>query len=94
MPKKKLSFEKSLEQLEQVVEEMESGDVPLDKCIDLYEKGVKLANFCTKELDAAEKRIEKLNKKSDGSFDTTPFDEADDDDDSPENDTDESNVPF
>ncbi|RLD12100.1 MAG: exodeoxyribonuclease VII small subunit [Chlamydiae bacterium] len=77
MAKKKQSFEDSLAQLENVVGKMEGGDIPLDECIDLYEKGVKLAGFCAKELDAAEKRIEKLHKKNEGEFETTPFDEDD-----------------
>jgi len=74
MPKKKQSFEESIAQLEDVVGKMEGGEIPLDECINLYEKGVKLAGFCAKELDEAEKRIEKLQKKSDGEFETTPFD--------------------
>ena len=48
MTKKKQSFEQSLTQLEDVVGKMESGEIPLDKCIDLYENGVKLADFCAK----------------------------------------------
>ena len=90
MTKKKISFEESLSQLENVVGKMEGGEIPLDECIDLYEKGVKLADFCAKELDAAEKRIEKLQKKSEGKFETTPFD------DEPDEETSDSNgdVPF
>jgi len=90
MTKKKQSFEESLTQLENVVGKMEGGEIPLDECIDLYEKGVKLADFCAKELDAAEKRIEKLQKKSEEEFETTPFDEASDEGTSDSN----SNVPF
>jgi len=90
MTKKKQSFEESLVQLEEVVGKMESGEIPLDECIDLYEKGVKLAGFCAKELDAAEKRIEKLQKKSEGEFETTPFDDEKNNDASEPN----SNVPF
>jgi len=88
MPKKKQSFEESLSQLEKVVDKMESGDVPLDKCLDLYEKGVKLADACAAELSEAEKRIEKLHKKNEEKFETTPFD------DEPEEETTDSNVPF
>ena len=93
MPKKKISFEEALEQLEKVVDDMESGDISLDKCIDLYEKGVKLADFCTKELDSAEKRIEKLHKKTDGNFDTTPFDDSHDNNEETDSEND-SSVPF
>ncbi|MCK5852294.1 exodeoxyribonuclease VII small subunit [bacterium] len=90
MTKKKQSFEQSLTQLEDVVGKMESGEIPLDKCIDLYENGVKLADFCAKELDAAEKRIEKLHKKNEGEFETTPFDDKQEEETSDSN----SNVPF
>jgi len=90
MPKKKQSFEQSLTQLEDVVGKMESGEIPLDKCIDLYENGVKLADFCAKELDAAEKRIEKLHKKNEGEFEITPFDDKPEEESSDSN----SNVPF
>ena len=90
MTKKKQSFEQSLQQLEDVVGKMESGEIPLDKCIDLYENGVKLADFCAKELDAAEKRIEKLHKKNEGEFEITPFDEQPDEKISGS----ESSVPF
>ena len=90
MTKKKQSFEESLAQLENVVGKMEGGEIPLDECIDLYEKGVKLADFCAKELDAAEKRIEKLQKKPGGEFETTPFDEEPDEETSDS----DSKVPF
>jgi len=90
MTKKKQSFEESLTQLENVVGKMEGGEIPLDECIDLYEKGVKLAGFCAKELDTAEKRIEKLQKKSGEEFETTPFDEGPDKETSDS----DSNAPF
>ena len=90
MPKKKQSFEESIAQLEDVVGKMEGGEIPLDECIDLYEKGVKLADACTAELSAAEKRIEKLHKKNEGKFETTPFDDEPDESTSDSN----ANVPF
>jgi exodeoxyribonuclease VII small subunit len=75
MAKRKKTFEESLEELEQVVEKIESGDLPLDKCLDEYEKGIKLADFCARELDAAEKRIEKLKKTKTGEYVTVPLDD-------------------
>jgi exodeoxyribonuclease VII small subunit len=86
MAKRKKTFEESLEELEQVVEKIESGDLPLDKCLDEYEKGIKLADFCARELDAAEKRIEKLKKTKTGEYTTVPLD----DDESGQPDTDNS----
>jgi len=74
MAKRKPAFEEALRELEQIVEKIESGDLSLDACLDEYEKGIKLADFCAKELDAARKRIEKLRKTDDGEFVTEPLD--------------------
>ncbi len=76
MAKRKQTFEQSLKNLEEVVEKMESGELPLDKCLDQYEKGVKLAAFCARELDAAQQRIEKLQKDEKGEFATEPMEDA------------------
>ena len=81
MAKKKKTFEESLAELEQVVEKIEGGDLPLDKCLDEYEKGITLADFCARELDVAEKRIEKLQKTRSGEFTTVPLDDEQDDQD-------------
>jgi len=75
MNKKKQTFENALEELEKVVENMESGELELDKCLEEYERGVKLADFCSKELDAAKKRIEKLKKNKAGEFETEELEE-------------------
>lgn len=77
MAKKKVTFEQALKELEGVVDRMETGDLPLEQCLEQYEKGVLLAQFCAKELDAAEKRIEKLRRKEDGSFATEPLEAVD-----------------
>jgi exodeoxyribonuclease VII small subunit len=68
------SFEKSIEKLEKTVQEMEQGEVNLDNMLQKFEEGMKLAKFCTKKLDEAEKKIEILIKKQDGTIETTPFD--------------------
>ena len=78
MATKKQSFEDSLKKLEDVVDKMESGDIPLNECLDLYETGVKLSDFCAKELDAAEKRREKLQKDHTGGLETIPLDDNED----------------
>jgi exodeoxyribonuclease VII small subunit len=57
-------FEDSLERLETIVEKMESGDLTLDQAMKYYEEGIRLSRFCYKKLDEAEKKIEKLVKKS------------------------------
>lgn len=61
-----LSFEQALRELEGVVRRLESGDVPLDESIDLYERGEQLRKACQKRLDAAQARIEKIVAGPDG----------------------------
>lgn len=72
-----LSFEQALRELEGVVRRLESGDVPLDESIDLYERGEQLRKACQKRLDAAQARIEKIVQGADGEVrGTAPFDAA------------------
>lgn len=73
-----LSFEDALVALEQIVQQLERGDVPLDQSIDLYERGEKLREACQKRLDAAQARIEKIVTGPGGvAAGTAPFDKAD-----------------
>ncbi len=73
----RMSFEDALRALEEVVTQLERGDVPLDDSITLYERGEKLRAACQKRLDAAQARIEKIVAGSDGRpAGTAPFGEA------------------
>ncbi len=56
-------FESAIAELETIVKALEEGDLPLEKSLELYERGVQLARFCQARLDEAEKRIEILNEK-------------------------------
>ncbi len=58
--KEELSFEEGLEKLEALVEEMESGDLPLEKLLIKYESGSELVKKCEAKLKEAELKIEKL----------------------------------
>ena len=70
-----LSFEDALRELETIVRQLESGEVPLEDSISLYEKGEKLRQHCQKRLDAAQARIEKIVTGPDGApVSTQPFD--------------------
>ena len=60
-----LSFEAGLQQLETIVKEMESGELPLERALELFERGMKLSDACRKQLEEAETRIEKLVRKGD-----------------------------
>ncbi len=76
--KKPQGFEKSLERLESVVEEMEGGDLSLEDMIKRFEEGQKLIGFCSKKLDEVERKIEMLIKKDNGETEAVPFeDDAD-----------------
>ena len=59
------SFEANLSELETVVRELEGGDLPLERALVLFEKGVGLADSCRKQLEEAETRVEMLLKKND-----------------------------
>ena len=72
-----MSFEDALRALEDVVRKLESGDVPLDDSITLYEKGEALRLHCQKRLDAAQARIERIVNGPDGTpVAAQPFDAA------------------
>lgn len=73
----KISFEKALEQLEGIVQEMESGDLTLDNALKKFEEGVKLSQFCSKKLEETEKKITLLMEQADGSINETQFDPED-----------------
>lgn len=57
------SFERELEELEAVVKKLESGDLPLEESLKLFERGVALSDSCRHQLDAAETRVEQLVKR-------------------------------
>jgi exodeoxyribonuclease VII small subunit len=70
-----MSFEEALRALEEIVRKLESGEVPLDETITLYERGEDLRKHCQARLDAAQARIEKIVTGADGKpAGTQPFD--------------------
>ena len=71
----KLSFEDALKQLETIVRELEQGNVPLERSIDMYERGSVLRKHCDDLLKAAEAKVEKIQLAQDGTpSSTTPLD--------------------
>jgi exodeoxyribonuclease VII small subunit len=60
------NFETALEDLEQVVEQLETGELPLEDSLSAFEKGVGLVKFCQQKLDEVEKKVELLVKDKDG----------------------------
>jgi exodeoxyribonuclease VII small subunit len=69
-------FETSMRRLEEIVRELESGDVPLEKAMQLFEEGVRLGSTCRRQLDAAQARVDKLLERADGSAEAQPFEPA------------------
>ena len=65
---KEMSFEKALEKLENIVGELEKGDIPLDATLKKYEEGVALVRACQKKLDSARQKIDLLVRGKDGEF--------------------------
>ena len=66
------TFERSLDELEKVVRELEGGDLPLERSLELFERGMGLSDSCRKQLEAAETRVEMLIRKE-GKLTTEPF---------------------
>ena len=71
MPTK--TFEGAIEQLEQIVKELETGDLPLEKAIKKFEEGVRISKFCSKKLDETEKRITVLLENEKGDLVEEPY---------------------
>ena len=66
------SFETCLEELEKTVKELEAGDLPLERSLELFERGMGLSDACRKQLEQAETRVETLIRKE-GKITAEPF---------------------
>ena len=73
MSEKKMSFEESLNRLDKIVQDMESGEMELDAMISAFEEGQQLVKSCSKKLNEVEKKIEKVVKGAGGEITTEPF---------------------
>jgi exodeoxyribonuclease VII small subunit len=62
----KLTFEEAIEKLEDIVAKLESGDVPLEQAIGLYQDGMKLSYLCSAKLEQVERKIEMLVEDENG----------------------------
>ena len=74
-----IKFEKAMTRLESIVEELERGDLNIDKSLAIFEEGIKMSRICSKKLNEAEATIEKLTKDKNGNLVTElfPFDDND-----------------
>ena len=71
--KKAQNFEEAIKRLEEIVGDLEKGEIPLDETLSLFEEGIKLSRFCREKLDEAEKKIDILLKDVGGSVHREPF---------------------
>jgi exodeoxyribonuclease VII small subunit len=72
MKPKEISFEEAMDMLEEIVQQLESGDAPLEKAIELFQDGMKMAHLCSGKLELVEKKIEILIEEN-GSLVRKPF---------------------
>ena len=73
----KQTFENALKKLEKIVEELEAGELPLERAVKKFEEGIRLSAYCSRLLDETEKRINLLLKDSDGRLVEVPFEKTD-----------------
>ncbi len=66
------TFESCLEELEKVVRELEGGDLPLERSLELFERGMSLSDACRKQLEEAETRVDMLIRRE-GKMTAEPF---------------------
>ena len=70
---KSKSFEEAVKALESIVQELETGDLPLETALKKFEEGVKLSRLCSRKLDETEKKVSILIKDSEGNLAEEPF---------------------
>ncbi len=68
-------FESALKSLEDIVVQLESGDMTLDRALELFEEGIHISRFCNSKLEEAERKVEILMKTADGAMKEAPFPE-------------------
>ena len=61
-----MSFEDAIQELETIIDKLESGEVPLDETISLYDRGSELKKYCEQKLQTAEEKIQRISKKDPG----------------------------
>ncbi len=74
-------FEKAMERLEEIVQNLEGGDLPLEESLKAFEEGMKLAKFCSLKLEEAEKKVTLLIEENGGSHTQVPFELEEEQDD-------------
>ena len=68
-------FESALKSLEDIVVQLEAGDMTLDRALELFEEGINVSRFCNSKLEEAERKVEVLTKTAAGALKEVPFSE-------------------
>ena len=68
-----LKFEKAIQRLEKIVDDLEKGELDIDKSLEMFEEGIKMSRVCSKKLNEAEAKIEKLTRNQKGELITELF---------------------
>jgi exodeoxyribonuclease VII small subunit len=76
-----MDFETALQRLEEIVKTLEGTELPLASALELFEEGVTLSRFCHSKLNEAERKVEILVKKGNGSMEAEPFEMMEERDD-------------
>lgn len=71
---KEKTFEQAMKRLEEIVGQLEEGELPLEKSLKLFEEGINLSKFLTQKLAKAEVKVQKLIKTQEGKYKTEPLD--------------------
>jgi len=71
--KEEMKFEKAMKRLESIVDELEKGEMDIDKSLEAFEEGIKMSRLCSKKLNEAERKIEQLTKNEKGELITDLF---------------------
>ena len=71
--KEDIKFEKAMKRLESIVDELEKGEMDIDKSLEAFEEGIKMSRLCSKKLSEAEQKIEQLTKNEKGELITDLF---------------------
>ena len=75
-----IKFEKAIQRLEKIVDDLEKGEMDIDKSLEIFEEGIKMSRVCSKKLNEAETKIEKLTKDQKGELVTELFPVEDEND--------------
>ena len=75
-----IKFEKAIQRLEKIVDDLEKGEMDIDKSLEIFEEGIKMYRVCSKKLNEAEAKIEKLTKDQKGELVTELFPVEDEND--------------